>query len=375
MKKHLIKIFSVLLTLAMLLSFAACGSTEDNNNDNGNNQNNANNNTSNNSSNTGNNNAGNNNTGDNSDNGTTEPDKDLEIKIYSLNGTTALGFAQMIDSVNNNTASMKYDISLHAAADTITGSIVSGECAIAALPTNAAAKLYKASQGKIKLLALNTLGVLYLLQGEGENITSLDALRGKTVYLPGAGSNPEFITKALLESAGLTVGTDVFLDTATYASPDALQTAVVAGNAKIAVLPEPKVTVTTNQNAAITVALNLTDEWEKINGENTLVQGCLVVNTKFAEEHPAEIAQFLKDYEASVNTTISGSDEAINMIVNAGILPAAGVAKKALPKCNLCFIAGEDMKTPMNVFCEKIFAQFPNSIGAVPDNNFYYVAK
>ena len=347
MKNIFIKTLSLLLTLVMLLSFAACGKTNNNDTDND--------------------------TPDTSD--TPTPDSSLEIKIYSLNGTTALGLAQMIDSVTNKTATMNYNISLHAAADTITGPIVSGECAIAALPTNAAAKLYKASEGKIKLLALNTLGVLYLLQGEGESVSSLNDLKGKTVYLPGAGSNPEFITKALLESAGLKVGEDVIVDTTTYQSPDALQTAVVSGAAKLAVLPEPKVTVTLTKNTSVTVALDLTKEWEKINGENTLVQGCLVVNTAFAEAHPAEIAQFLKDYEASVEKISSADDEAINMIVNAGILPAAAVAKKALPKCNICFIAGEDMKTPMNTFCEKIYAQFPAAIGSVPDNNFYYVAK
>lgn len=347
MKNIFIKTLSLLLTLVMLLSFAACGETNNTNTDND--------------------------TPDTSE--TPAPDSALEIKIYSLNGTTALGLAQMIDSVANKTATMNYNISLHAAADTITGPIVSGECAIAALPTNAAAKLYKASQGKVKLLALNTLGVLYLLQGEGESVSSLNDLKGKTIYLPGAGSNPEFITKALLESAGLKVGEDLIVDTTTYQSPDALQTAVVSGAAKLAVLPEPKVTVTLTKNTSVTVALDLTSEWEKINGENTLVQGCLVVNTAFAEAHPAEIAQFLKDYEASVEKISSADDEAINMIVNAGILPAAAVAKKALPKCNICFIAGEDMKTPMNTFCEKIYAQFPAAIGAVPDDNFYYVAK
>ena len=229
---------------------------------------------------------------------------------------------------------MNYNISINAAADTITGPIVSGECAIAALPTNVAAKLYKASGGKIQLLAVNTLGVLYLLQGEGMNITSLNDLKGKTIYLPGAGSNPEYITAALLSSAGLTVGTDVTLDTASYPSPDALHEAIVQGRVDLAVLPEPKVSAVTTQNQKVTVAIDMTEEWEKINGENTLVQGCLVVNTAFAEAHPAEIAQFLKDYKASVEYITAASDDAINMIVDAKILPAAPMAKKALPRCN-----------------------------------------
>lgn len=166
-----------------------------------------------------------------------------EIKIYALNGTTALGMSQMICDVKNGDADLNYNVSLHADATAITGAIVSGECAIAALPTNVAVKLFNASQGKLQLLALNTLGVLYLLQSPTENIDSIDDLKGKTIYVPGAGANPEYITAALLTAAGLKIGVDVTLDTTTYSTPDALQTAFAAGKATLAVLPEPKVTV------------------------------------------------------------------------------------------------------------------------------------
>lgn len=181
----------------------------------------------------------------------TKANKDTEIKIYALNGTTALGMAQIIDNVNKDKTDMNYNIELHTAADAITGTIVSGECNIAALPTNVAVKLFNKSQGKLQLLALNTLGVLYLLNDGTQDVKSLEDLRGKTVYLPGAGSNPEYITAALLTAAGLEIGKDVTLDTTTYNSPDALQAAFAAGKAPLAVLPEPKVTVALNTiNAA-----------------------------------------------------------------------------------------------------------------------------
>ena len=304
-----------------------------------------------------------------------KPDAELEIKVYALNGTTALGLAKMIQDSKAETDSMNYNISLHAAADAVTGPLLTGECAIAALPTNVAVKLYHKSEGKLRLLALNTLGVLYLLQGENENITSLDQLRGKTIYLPGAGSNPEYITAALLEKAGLKVGTDVILDTTKYPSPDALQSALSAGQISLGVLPEPKVTVTTTKNQSVRVALDLTEEWEKVYGENTLVQGCLVVNTAFAEAHPAEVKKFLEDYKASVDFVKEGSEEAINMIVEAGILPQAAIAKKALPNCNLCYFAGEDMKAVMDPFCQAIFQFNADSITKLPDDAFYYVAS
>ena len=227
------------------------------------------------------------------------PDTELEMKIYLLNGTTALGASKLIVDAKNGNTEMNYKIETFASADAITGAIVSGECVIAALPTNAAANLYKKSEGKVQLLAINTLGVLYLLSN-GETVTDFNSLKGKTIYLPGAGSNPEFITSALLKANGLNDG-DVTLDTTTYPSPDALSAAVTAGEAKLAVLPEPKVTVVTSGNANVKVAMNFTDEWEKVYGENTMAQGCLVVNTAFAKEHPKEISKFLDDYKASVD--------------------------------------------------------------------------
>ncbi len=299
------------------------------------------------------------------------PDDELEIKISVLNGTTALGMAQMINNAKNGTDDMNYNIEMFAAADAITGPIVSGETHIAALPTNVAAKLYKASEGKVQLLAVNTLGVLYLLQN-GTEVSSFEDLRGKTIYLPGAGSNPEYITAALLTANELVVGTDVYLDTTSFPSPDALATAISTGVIDLAVLPEPKVTVTMSANSNISVAMDFTEKWEAIYGENTLAQGCLVVNTAFAKEHPKEISKFLDDYKASVDFITEGSDDAINAIVDAGILPKAAIAKKALPKCNICFLEGKDMKNAMSVFYEKLFAANAKSIVAIPDDAFYY---
>lgn len=299
-----------------------------------------------------------------------KPDSELEIKIYLLNGTTALGASKLIVDAKAGNVDMNYNIETFASADSITGAIVSGECHIAALPTNAAANLYKKSEGKLQLLAINTLGVLYLLNN-GEEITDFESLKGKTIYLPGAGSNPEFITAALVKANGLSED-DVTLDTTTYPSPDALATAVTSGLAKLAVLPEPKVTVVTSSNADVKVAMNFTTEWEKIYGENTMAQGCLVVNKEFAENHPKELSKFLDDYKASVEYIAEGSDDAINAIVEAGILPKAPIAKKALPNCNICFIEGKDMKSSISVFYEKLYAANNKSIAAVPDDGFYY---
>ena len=252
------------------------------------------------------------------------PDKDLEINIYTLSGTTALGIAGLLSDVKAGNADMNYKIEILTAADQVTAPLISGEAQIGALPTNAAATVFEKSGGKVKLLALNTLGVLYLLQNtETEDIKDYSDLQGKTVYVPGAGSNPEYIAKALFENAGV----NVTIDNSTYPSPAELQTAVAAGNAKLAVLPQPLVTAIIKANSKIAIAMDFTEKWEAVYGENTLVQGCLVVNTAFAEAHPAEVEKFLEDYKQSVEFVKSASDEAVAAVVDAKILPNAAVAK------------------------------------------------
>lgn len=174
-------------------------------------------------------------------------DPDTEIRIMALSGTTAVGMAEMIVDAKNGESDMNYQIAdLQSDPQLIKAALLNGSCDIAALPTNLASAIYNASQGKVKLLALNTLGVLYLLQGTGYTpVSSLNDLKGKTVYVPA--NNPEHITVALLQSAGLVVGTDVILDSATYSTPDDLAGAFAAGLIELAILPEPKVTVALSQ--------------------------------------------------------------------------------------------------------------------------------
>lgn len=300
-----------------------------------------------------------------------ELDKELQIDIMVLSGTTGVGIAPMINDVKNGNAALNYNIEVASSADMINPGLIQGEVEIAALPTNVASVLYNKTGGKVMVAAVNTKGVLYLLEN-GETVKSFADLKGKTVYLPGQGSNPEFIFRYLVEKNGLVIGKDVMVDY-TYGSPDELATAITSGLVSLAVLPEPKVTAIKSQNNAVRSALDFTAEWNKVS-DGELVQGCIVVQKSFAEEHPAELAQFLKDYEASIQFVNNNIDEAATMIEAAGIIPKAPLAKKALPACNICFMTGEEMKTSLNSFFKVLFDMAPASIGgAMPDDGIYYL--
>ncbi len=293
---------------------------------------------------------------------------DTTARIILLNGTTGMGAANMMAE---NDSQFSFEIAT--AADVVSAAMISGSADIAAVPTNLASVLYNKTKGNVKAAAINTKGVLYILEN-GSSITSFDSLKGKTVYVPGLGSNPEYLLKYLCAKNGLEVGKDITIDGTTYPSPDELTTAVVAGKADIALLPEPKVTVIKSKNANINVALDITAEWEKACGaENTLVQGCIIVRTEFAENHPEVVEKFLTQYKASIEKIATDPETSATNMALLGILPSKEVALKAIPGCNICYMEGEEMKTALSYLFGALYEIEPKSVGgAVPDNAIYY---
>ena len=297
----------------------------------------------------------------------TKVDTELQINVTVLNGTTGFGAAKMINDTKNGNNELNYKFAVDTNPANINAGLINGSIDIAALPTNAAAALYKKSGGAIKIAAVNTLGVLYLMTN-GEEVTSISDLKGKTVYCPA--NNPAYIFEAILKANSLKVGEDVTLQTLT--EPADVQKALASGEAKIAVLPEPLASAARVANKDLKTPLDLTAEWEKAYGENTLMQGCIVVRTEWAEAHPKELEKFLEDYKASIDFTNASPKEASEMIVAAGIFAKAPVAEKAIPKCNIVYIDGSKMAEALNVFFTKLHAVNPAAVGGtVPDSNIY----
>ena len=297
------------------------------------------------------------------------PDAALPVRVYTLNGTTGFGMAGLLADAGEGKAALNYSFSVESDPSVVTAALVSGDCDIAALPTNAASALYNKTGGKVQVLALNTRGVLYLVTDGSETVESIADLAGKTVYVPA--QNPSFIFQALCRANNV----DVTIDNS-YAQPAELNAAAAAGEVKLAVLPEPMVTVARSQNPALTVALNLTAEWDKIMEKGSLVQGCVAVRREFAEQHPAELAKFLEEYEASVKLLSEDVQAAAGKIEAAGIFAKAPVAAKAIPNCNICFVTGADMQRELGAFLQAMFETAPQSIGgSVPGDDFYCILK
>ena len=302
-------------------------------------------------------------------------DSTLPIKVTVLNGTTGFGMAKLMNNKANGTAALNYTFDVQADASNVTKALINGSTDIAALPTNAAATVYNKTNGAVQVLALNTLGVLYVVTRNAlpEN-GGIEALRGKTVYCPA--NNPAIIFSAICEASGLKVGTDITIDTS-YAEPAALRAALVKGDVNLAVLPEPMVTIAQKADTSISVAIDLTAAWDQKFPAGSLTQGCVVVRTEFAAAHPKEIAKFLEEYAASIAFMQEKPAEAAEIIVAEGVFAgAAAVAAAAIPKCNVTFKSGNEMKAALSIFLEALHSINPGSVGGnLPKDDFYYGAN
>lgn len=293
-----------------------------------------------------------------------------DVNIIGLKGPTALGMLQIMENNELGTANNRYQFSLVGAPDEITSKLISGEVDIAAVPTNLASVLYNKTKGGVKMLALNTLGVLYLVT-KGEEVGSIVDLKGKTIYATGEGSTPQYALEYVLRQNGLDPKTDVNI---VYKAEHAeILPLMVSGEATIALLPQPFVTQALAKDPDIKVALDLTKEWDKsVTDGSQLTMGCVVVRTAFLEEHKEAVDRFLEEYQASVDFVNGNVTEASQLSGKFDVI-AQAVAEKAIPQCNIVFWEGDKMKKAAEGFLNVLFQADPKAVGGkLPDEGLYY---
>ncbi len=293
----------------------------------------------------------------------------ITINIGSMKGPTTMGMVKLMDNSDKGLTTNIYNVSMFGTADELVPKIVNGEIDIANVPANLASVLYKKTEGAISILNINTLGVLYVVE-TGETINSVADLKGKTIYSTGKGTTPEYTLNYILKSNGIDPENDVTIE---FKSEAAEVAAMLAGaeNA-VAVLPQPYVTVAMNNNASIRIALNLVEEYKAIDGTD-MVTGVTVVRNEFLEANKEAVDIFMSEYAASVEYVNANVDEAAALIGGYDIV-AEGVAKKALPYCNIVYITGEEMKTSVETYLNVLFNSDATSVGgALPGEDFYYL--
>lgn len=301
---------------------------------------------------------------------TKDPAEPVTVRVATIQGPTGIGMVHLMDAAADKTTENTYEFSTHSAPDAVGPLLTSNSVDIAALPTNVAASLYNKTSGNIRLLAVNTLGVLYMLEN-GSSINSVADLKGKTIYTTGQGANPEYVLNYVLKENNIDPATDVNIQF--VATNDELTALLVNGTATVAMVPQPAVSAVTTKNADIRIALSMNDAWEAVAGEeNKLMMGCVVVRKAFLDEHPEAVEAFLKEYKASIEKTTDVETTAA-LCEAFGIIPKAAIAKKAIPYCELTFVSGAEMKAQIAKYYSVLYEANPSAIGgALPDDTFYY---
>lgn len=292
----------------------------------------------------------------------------INLSVYSMKGPTSMGLVKLLQDSKAGESFNTYDSHMVVAADEVTAAIVSGEADIAMLPANAAAALYNKAGG-FSVAAINTLGVLYVVEN-GESIQSFADLSGKTVYLTGKGTTPEYAMTYLMGVYGFE---DVQLE---FKSEAAEVVAALANDtAAIGVLPQPFATTALIQNPDLRVALSLTECWESAVPGGTMVTGVTLVRTEVLESYGPQIAKFLEEYAASIAYVNENPAEASVWIEELGIVGKAAIAQKALPQCNLVCVTGGQMQEKLSAYLQTLFDANPKAVGgAMPEAAFYAVS-
>lgn len=294
----------------------------------------------------------------------------VPVRVAALMGPTGMGMAPMMERAEKGELTDELSFLITGAPDDIVAKIVSGEVDIAAAPINLASTLYQRTEGDVVMLAVNTLGVLYVLEA-GEEIQAIGDLAGRTLYATGQASTPEYMLSHILTQNGLSGAVTVEY----LAEHSELAALAAAGEVNLAMLPEPNVTATLMKNPDLRVALDLTEEWNRIS-ETEPVQGCIIARRAFVEENPEAIADFLARYGESTAYVNESPKEAAALIEKHGVMASAAAAEKAIPNCNIVCLTGEEMRTAASAMLQVLFEANPKSVGgAMPGDDLYHMGS
>ena len=307
--------------------------------------------------------------------GSSKAEEKITVEVGALKGATTLGLLPLEDKAANGEAGENYEFSMMTAADELLPMMIKRELDIALLPSNVASILYQKTNGGVTVIDINTLGVLYMVSGDS-SVTGVEDLAGRTIYLTGKGTTPDYVLHYILSGNGMYADSDCTL---AYKSEATEVAALLAENPNaIGLLPQPFVTAACAQNDALSVILDMNAEWEKLQGEDgsRLVTGVTVVRNEFLQEHENAVATFMEEHQASAQSMNSDVENGAKLAVASEIIAKEPIALKAIPKCNITYIDGADMKQALSGYLEVLYEQNPESIGgALPGDGFYYVPQ
>ena len=298
------------------------------------------------------------------------PTEAVNFKAAVLRGPTAVGMIKMMDAQPGMGENVKVEYLVEQSPDTLSSKLLTGEIEMATIPTNMAAKLYNKGVN-YQLAAMNTWGVMYVITN-GVNINSWADLKGKQVDTAAQGAASDVVFRYLLNKNGINPDKDLTLKY--IPSPVEQAQLAIAGNSKITVLPEPWVSTVLGKNKDTKLALDIQQEWTRINGADVpFAQTCLVVKADFASKNPEIMARFLQEYAASIDWANKNTAAAGALVTKHNIGIPADVAAEAIPRCNLRYASSTESQAAVEKYLQVLLEFSPDSIGGkLPDAKFYY---
>lgn len=307
--------------------------------------------------------------------------ENVVVRVASLKGPTTMGLVHMMDETSGiptedaptqpaeDAKGITYSYTVSGAPDAVLPLIVKGEADIALVPANAAAVLYNKTQGGVRVIDVNTLGILYVVTGDS-SVKTFEDLAGKSVYLSGKGASPEYSLNFLLEQAGIKDQVNIeFKSEHTECAA-----AIVADPSAVAILPQPFATATLAQNQALTAPISLTDVWEKyVTDGSQFVMGVTIARKDFVEQHPDAIKDFLKRHAESAQKAVDDPAGTAPLVVKAGIVAKEPIAQKALPLCNIVCLEGDACRDALSGYLQVLANADPSSVGGqLPGDDLYF---
>ncbi len=291
-------------------------------------------------------------------------------RVWVLTGPTGIGSVNLWQKSEDKKTEINYTFTAAAAPDEMVAKLSNGEADIAAVATNLASKLYTKTNGNIRVLAVNTLGVLSVLDNTGAAVGGLSDLKGRKIVTTGQGANPQYIIEYLLKKSGVDPKKDVTVEY--KADGNELVTVWATDPTAVIIAPCPVSTAITLKYKTAAKVLDLTEEWEKVSPDSELMMGCVIARADFCEKNPETVKTFLKEYRESIKQAISDPENTGALCEKFGIVPKAAVAAKAIPDCHLCFKTGDEMKNGLRGYLKVLFDADPTAVGKLPGDDFWY---
>lgn len=293
------------------------------------------------------------------------------LNIAGLKGPTALGMLAMLDD-DQQAKTELYNFQLVNAPDQVAPLLKTGEVDIAAIPGNMASVLYNKFEGDVVVLAINTLGVLYIVE-RGAGITNLLDLTNGSIALAGQGATPDYVLQEIFESYGIQ---NVTFDY--KAEHQEVVQALVSGQASVGLLPEPFLSAAMLKDPGIYPIFDCNWLWQNRPGvtePTDIVMGVVVARREVVENRPEEVKAFLEDYKASIETAKADILRVAKLSGEYDIVPEP-VAQNALANLNIAYIDGVEMQQKLGAFLETLYAYNPQAVGGkLPYEDFYFIQQ